>query len=197
MRKVVLTYLLIFAGLNMAFVMPSDLFSKKESKISEITTIHWNESDPLSWHDFKGHAKNWTGVSALTASAIEYSYDCYKNKIDIDVTAIFIKEQSWVKNDAATDYILAHEQLHFDITEIHARKLRRELSKQVKDCNDTWKIEQIASKVIKDWKKIQHNYDQDTHHSVNREAQMIWEEKVAFDLNATANYTVDNWKLHN
>src|SRR5690606_40361550 len=35
---------------------------------------------------------------------------------------------SWVVPASRNDYLLKHEQLHFDITELHARKLRRELA---------------------------------------------------------------------
>jgi hypothetical protein len=191
MQKVALTYLLIFAALNFAFIFPSgpNTYSAAASVM-----ITWEDDEPLRWSDFKGKARNWGGISALTASAIEYAYDCYDGTLDLDVRAIFIPEESWVKTDAKTEYILAHEQLHFDITEIYARKLRRELSEKVTSCRDIWKIERIAGKLISEWKEVQQQYDKDTHHSINRELQERWEEKVEFDLEAYAGYSLSNWK---
>ena len=43
------------------------------------------------------------------------------------VDCIFFKKYSWVKEDWRTPYVLNHEQIPFDITEIYARKLRMAL----------------------------------------------------------------------
>jgi hypothetical protein len=192
MHKIALTYILIFGALNMGFILPAG--PDRESKVEAASSIiPWEEHVPLSWYDFKGSAKNWTGISALTASAIEYSYDCQDDRLDVDIQAIFIKDESWVRSEAKTDYILAHEQLHFDITEIFARKLRREVARQIRSCDDVWKLDRIAGKIIEEWKDVQNQYDKDTHHSIDRELQLLWEEKVVYDLEAHEDYSMDKW----
>lgn len=148
----------------------------------KVTVIHWESSAFLSWDDFQGRPNYKSHVSALTASAIEYSYECKGHTITYDVNAIFIPEESWVQSDAKTEYILAHEHLHFNITEVFARKLRKALKEEVKSCRDTYKIDRIARNVIKEWKAVQEQYDRDTHHSINEEAQASWEKKVERDL---------------
>ena len=46
----------------------------------------------------------------------------------IILKAIFSKDSSWVLKNAVKDSeLLQHEKLHFDITEIFARKCRKEL----------------------------------------------------------------------
>ena len=156
--------------------------------------IGWHEQDQLAWSDFKGSVKNWGTVSALTASAIEYAYECEDGKLKITVKAIFIPEESWAKSEAQNQYILAHEQLHFDITEIHARKLRKELASKVSSCYDMRKIEGIAKNVIEAWKLEQTRYDKDTGHSTRREVQEQWSEKVRQELESYSAYTLENWK---
>ena len=192
MHRTALTYLIIFTAVNFAFVTPSGLLQHKDSSPS---IIDWAETEPLSWHDFKGNVISGRGISALTASAIEYSYECSGQHIDLSIKAIFIPEESWVKEDAKTEYILSHEQLHFDITEVYARKMRKELVRKVIRCSDARKIEPIAQQIIKEWKFQQKQYDIETRHSIKKDVQQLWNEKVEYELNASADYTSENWKL--
>lgn len=190
MARIALIYVLLFAGLNLAFIIPSGERNDNKSGTSMIT---WSEAVPLTWRDFKGKAREWSGVSALTASAIEYSYDCFGDRIELNVKAVFIPEESWVKPDAKTDYILAHEQLHFDITEVYARKLRQKLSAEVRTCHDVWRIDRIADKIIDEWKAVQDQYDKDTHHSINRDLQDKWIARVAYELESYSGFTLELW----
>ena len=47
---------------------------------------------------------------------------------DAKVYAHFYPDKSWVIKEQSSEHILNHEQLHFDITELHARKFRKQLS---------------------------------------------------------------------
>ncbi|MEZ5002330.1 MAG: DUF922 domain-containing protein [Chitinophagales bacterium] len=180
MKSIILVSVILFSALNFAFVFP-----KEETTELDKQVIHWKEGNPLSWNDFIGRTKTFTSISALTASAIEYAYECSDNDVSISVKAIFIPEDSWVKADAMNDYVLGHEQLHFDITEVYARKLRKELNTRITTCRDIKNIESIANSVIKEWKKEQAKYDADSKHSMDKELQALWAKKVRQDL---ANY---------
>lgn len=186
MKSIIIVCVILFAGLNFAFVFP-----KVENTDFKDQVIHWEESNPLSWNNFIGRTKSGSSISALTASAIEYAYECKGNSIDVTVKAIFIPEESWVKADAMNDYVLGHEQLHFDITEIYARKLRKELESKLTTCRDISRIESIASVVIKEWKKEQAKYDADSRHSMDKELQALWEEKVFNDLELYKDYALN------
>ncbi len=195
LRKILTTYLIIFAALNFAFIAPHVV--KNKNSISDVKTIGWSEHDPLKWSDFEGRALKKTSISALTASAIEYSYDCTGNKVDLYAKAIFIPEESWVKESDASQYILKHEQLHFDITEVYARKLRMELIKHIDDCDDIHKIDRVANRVLDEWKREQSKYDAQTKHSIDRETQQLWHKKVASDLLTYEDYDFNSWTTSN
>jgi len=188
MTRIALAYLLIFAALNFAFINPSETRSSSKSAPS---LIQWEGQDQLTWSDFKGKAKNWGSVSALTASAIEYAYECDRGTIEVSVNAIFIPEESWAKTDAKNEYILSHEQLHFDITEVYARKLRKEIAAKVTSCYDIRKIDGIARKVLDDWKDEQSKYDRETGHSTKKDLQVMWEKKIERDLKTYSAYTLE------
>ena len=101
--------------------------------INDADTLLWSDDLKLTWGDFKGDQKVESNAVAVTASGITFSYKVRKaNSRIIDFTpsveAHFYPEKSWVKIELADNYILAHEQLHFDITELHVRKLKKQIS---------------------------------------------------------------------
>lgn len=62
-------------------------------------------------------------------------------RVVVDVYAYFSPRQSWYHKDMADDHLLSHEQLHFDITELYARKLRKKIA--------TYSFTQDADKEMK------------------------------------------------
>ena len=174
--------LLTISVISMIILVAFKTDPKTERIGSTMQVIHRESEDFLTWDDFKGKPNYKSHISALCASAIEYSYECSGPNITYEVNAIFIPKESWVQPDAKTEYILAHEHLHFNITELYARKLRKKLKEEIRSCRDSYKIERIAKGIIREWKAEQLAYDKDTHHSIKKDAQRRWDTKVARDL---------------
>lgn len=151
--------------------------------------IPWKSSRKLTWNDFKTLSKA-PHNGALTASVITYEYKCYNNTIQFKVGAWFIPDESWVKSTMKTDYILAHEQLHFDITELHARILRKRLTEEIKSCRDASKSERIYRETVQKLDKMQDDYDRETGNSMDKASQVIWEDSVAMRLKA-----LNSWEM--
>jgi len=146
-------------------------------------TIYWSEDYKLTWNDFKGQPDyNIQSISALSSSGLMHSKGCKNGKIIYEVLSYFEKRESWVKAEAYTDHHLKHEQIHFDITELFARKLRRALSEQEFICGQEVAFENYVSKFIKDWHQVQHNYDSTSRHSINREVQAEWSQRIEIEL---------------
>ncbi|UJH92241.1 DUF922 domain-containing Zn-dependent protease [Antarcticibacterium sp. 1MA-6-2] len=90
-----------------------------------------------------------------------------------------------------SDYLLSHEQLHFDITELHARKLRKhlshlsidQLSKKPKEV-----LNSFYTKVEKERAAMQLQYDRETKHSLNKEAEAKWQLFVKEELQKLEDY---------
>ena len=88
-----------------------------------------------------------------------------------------------------TDYILAHEQGHFDITEIFARRLHEALQNYQFNRRTFKKdIAQIYHSIVSEKEDYQKNYDAETDHSRNRKVQYDWLEKIDSLLTETAPY---------
>ena len=93
--------------------------------------ILWQENKKLKIQDFKAENKDTIKVNrqqflgAISAIRIEYSsFQRNKNSVpDFSIKTYFDPNESWMllKND----YVLQHEQIHFDLTELYARKMRK------------------------------------------------------------------------
>jgi len=146
-------------------------------------SIPWSEK-PLRWDDFRGKPHPRSNVSALTYSGIKYNFEQNGNRLTMKVVATFDPEHSWVNNDLATEYVLRHEQLHFDISELHARKLRAAL-KQISPTTSrpNSDAEKLYDKFTKESRKYQDRYDAETGHSGNEINQAAWDKKITMELN--------------
>jgi hypothetical protein len=100
----------------------------------------WSTNHPLSFSDFKGlPAKRDTALSDIStqtarhrlgyiSTSIHVHYDSKRGKAAFTIRAAMQKGASWIKHRGDT-VSMQHEQGHFDICEIYARILRREIRK--------------------------------------------------------------------
>jgi len=147
--------------------------------------ILWIADRPLTWSDFEAEPDYDNDfIKALTASSIRYSYGCKDGEIDFQIDAIFKKDQSWVKEVARTSYHLGHEQLHFDITELYARKLRKVLKEKKYPCHRMYAFEQTIKDHLEKWRLEQRTYDKETFFSVKEEEQSNWYFQINLQLDS-------------
>jgi len=150
--------------------------------------IPWEKARPLTWNDFLAPAPQETGnTAALTVTHLGFSYSIVNGKLSFRIECEFEKNKSWgqVKND----WVLRHEQGHFDIAEIYARKLFKELSDYSfnqttfeKDLGD------IYQRIVNEKDEYQHLYDRETDHSRNTPKQEEWFIKIAGGLNESRDW---------
>lgn len=146
--------------------------------------IVWNKERKLNWNDFQGKAPRLDTHAALSRVEVHYESEVDKaGKMTMNIESVFIKELSWVKEESKQEQILRHEQYHFHITEIWARKLRKEITLKKwstktfeKEFNTLFK--KLMGQVIKE----QLRYDNETDHSKMAEKQKEWEKKIDQDL---------------
>jgi len=180
-NKYVLSWILL--SFCFAFTVKKQNVPYKEKEI-----IVWSENSKLDWDFFKGNPSK-SSHEAISSITIYSKYEDAPN-LTINIRACFIKKESWKKDKLPSDYLLNHEQKHFDITEIYARKLRKILTET------TFNSEAIAKreipKIIRDNNKAlnvyQDLYDKETNHSINKENQSLWDKRIEEELKAAANY---------
>lgn len=145
--------------------------------------IYWSEDRALTWSDFQGKPDyNYEDISALTSSGILHFKGCENDKIIYEIKAYFEKDYSWVKEEALTDHHLQHEQIHFDITQLYAKKLKLALDKKGFRCGEEAQFDSFVQDYMMKWQKAQINYDLYSHYSMKRPEQNEWKHKVAFEL---------------
>ncbi|MBI1341443.1 MAG: DUF922 domain-containing protein [Terrimonas sp.] len=150
--------------------------------------IDWQADRKLEWIDFEGNPEKGSDRAALSSVQININFSLKNDQPEWHITCRFNKKKSWGKTK--TDYILSHEQAHFDITEIFARKLhQRMLAYQLNKRNFQQDLQEIYQKTMKEENEMQRAYDQETEHSIIREKQADWLEKIKKLLADSENFT--------
>ena len=149
--------------------------------------IQWNPSRRLNWNDFKGSPPRSASNAALTSSGILMKFSTNGEWLDYQISCNFDKNSSWgrVKND----HILSHEQGHFDISEIYARKLNKTLKAYHPRGNSvTRDVNEIYKKVMDELLVMQNKYDEETDYSRNFRQQENWLSKIDGYLEGLKDY---------
>ena len=141
--------------------------------------------------DFENSLKlnSHTTLEGYIYNGIHFRYRQQGRRLICEVKAYMVPSESFIRNreDEAT---LEHEQAHFDITELHARKLYEALYNY--DFNSaTFKkdIAAIYEGIVKEKEAMQEAYDRETDHSRRRRAQFDWLERIDSMLNDTELYS--------
>ena len=169
MRFIFLTLILI----------STQVFAQKKVK----DTISYREYSVLKWADFKAAVPEGTKYSASVSSGISYnwSFSTANGVIDFkyDVEARLYRNFSWSLYTKDKKAVLKHEQLHYDITELYARKFRKELKEYVVGRSVRNDISKMYETIEKERTTMQVIYDKESGHSINKVAQAQWETKVS------------------
>jgi hypothetical protein len=134
-----------------------------------VTIKRW---DILTWEDFQGIAKPFTGFAAGINSYIYLEFDSLKSTYY--AFAGQNNQRSWRKrNIVGEDYVLNHEQYHFNISEVHARRLNTKLVSENAD-----KVQDLLFSHRVDLLAMQDLYDNETGHGKFADRQRRWEYKI-------------------
>lgn len=149
--------------------------------IEQASLIDWTPSRKLTWEDFKAPPDPASTNAALTSSSINVEFGYDDEELQYSIKCRFDKNKSWVR--IRNQAILLHEQGHFDIAEIHARRLNQALKAyrfNAKTVSDD--VNRIYDSVMVLHHTVQNEYDQETDFSRNKERQAIWLKKIADNL---------------
>jgi hypothetical protein len=145
--------------------------------------ITWNDKKPLQWLDFAGPVKDSSTFDAESFAEVKFSYTFNSlNDFKFDVNATFNKNTSWYKKETQSLSLLKHEQLHFDIAELFAKKLKADFDNHVYTVNFKNEIAEIFDRKRVQYHLMQEKYDEETSHSLNAEKQRQWEFAIRDEL---------------
>lgn len=166
-----------------AFVKGLKITFLPEPIINDEDTVYYN-SRKISWQDFKGkkQASSSFGAAIFTNFAYSTNFKIVNKIIEADVQTktYMVKGMSWVSPNSYTNYALAHEQLHFDITKLVVARFKEKISKlqadNIADLSSILQYEYLES--YREMNKLQKEYDEETTHSQNQVKQIAWQNKV-------------------
>ena len=144
--------------------------------------LAWNIKRVLQWSDFKGTPDSLERWAASSSTGISQGYasngEGYIDKASLTVTAHFYPEYSWVRHQEKSKHLLAHEQTHFNITEVYARKLEDKVAAFTFTSNSLEEIKMLYKEVEEERIATQQLFDKETKHSIDHMKELQWELKV-------------------
>jgi hypothetical protein len=156
-------------------------FSRMFFPVQDDSFIDWSANKKLIWDDFRKEADPNSPNAALTSSIIKYDFSYNSDGgLKFRIHCQFDKNKSWGR--IKTDYILSHEQGHFDIAEIFARKLNKALKEYTPTPNVKKEVGKIYVDNMHAFRDMQDLYDKETDNSINHPQQAAWLKKIADQL---------------
>ena len=148
--------------------------------------IKW-EKDNIYWDNFTKIDSIEGGYDAYILTQIKVQGEPMDS--DFEVYALMDPNDSRKIADTLSDnQLLIHEKYHFNITEYHARLLRKEIIAIGKEKLKTDKLKSLHIKYLKLANKMQDEYDRESEHNKVYEKQRYWELKVDDLLRQTTLY---------
>jgi hypothetical protein len=162
---------------------------KAQGDSNNQSTLIWDSSRKLQWTDFKGHVDPNKFGSAMTSHKIEIKptnvmvdeNDNIQGYQKMTVEAQFFMNKSWTAT--SSQHILSHEQLHFDIAELYARKIRQRFEEfKTNGIASFSKYQECYNLFWKESRNVQKRYDEETKHGQNKLKNKNWAIKIARQL---------------
>lgn len=143
--------------------------------------LEWQNDYALRWEDFKGQPSADDFGDAATAIRISAKPRKVNGKLNYQVKTIFIRDQSWYRKKS--ERLLRHEQLHFDIAEIYARKIRRKVKEYNRLGVTDYRVYNRAIQLIlAESDAADRKYDRETLHGAVLKQQIKWEYTIRREL---------------
>lgn len=153
--------------------------------------IFWSENRKLVWEDFQSkNQPNTSKAAATTFCGISYLLNSPTKKFsskEVKIESFFVPSKSWAHSDHKTDLVLMHEQSHFDIAELFARRFRKLISDKILDAKT---LQKHYTNVYEAYKDFQQDYETVTNHGRIREKQLEYSEKINQEIEKLSDFKI-------
>lgn len=157
-------------------------------------SLIWTTDRKVTWSDFKAKKSPFPEGMVQSYSYCELSFAAgsYSNftKAKFTVIAEFMMEHSWVTDDTAehTPEALQYQQLRFDLCEMYARKLYKELTETVISKYNYGKTHVIYKRIFEEFNDSQLLMDEETQFGSIPTKVDEWLTMVDQELTALSSY---------
>lgn len=140
----------------------------------------------LTVNDFQGTPRpNGRGVIAYTNCTIDFKYQASRRGsgeyiIHANVRLMMNNYKSWIDRSRISSAeqlaeILKHEQGHYTIAYLEQQEVLRAIERTRFTANYNAEAMAIFNRIDARYKQLNHDYDEDTEHMVNRQQQHSWD----------------------
>ena len=105
------------------------------------------------------------------------------SQVNFSVRTVFSQKDSWMKAGLVNDTsLLRHEQTHFDLAELYARKIAKAIAEKKAAENIKEELRSITSALSAELEKQQKLYDEQTEHGLKKQEQATWQSFIKHEL---------------
>jgi hypothetical protein len=174
--------------------------------------IEWSAQRHLSKDDFKGRVPPTAARTSLSWLHIDVDWQCANGRLQAQARATFDPSRSWWRPGQGNIWegipertsgvsrthlearrsvaqrdlqLLEHEQLHFDIAEIAARRIRTRFEEMKGGCPEpgaSAELQAYVAGVDRDLQEEQRRFDEETDHGTNAALQESWRRRIRQQL---------------
>lgn len=171
------------AGSNILLAKAVKVTFTDYAEKTEGDTIYYAANRPLTWADFRGRpmqngfeAEVFTSIGYTESTAVINGIVQINMVLKVDIS----KSDCWVREGSQRDaYTLNHEQRHFDIEKLvseHFKQKIMALQLPVENYDGPINIEYLET--LREATRMQKQYDDETRHGTDHQAQSRWNEKI-------------------
>ena len=154
----------------------------------QLDAISYHPERKLNWDDFQGTPDYSDSTKAAQISTTiqlrSGKVNFWTGKAQFVGSALMYKGKSWVKPGFQNDYVLSHEQIHFDIAYIVVKKLEADIN----SVNVNILNKSLIDAMYKNWHAIfllnEQTYDLMTDGGNDVQMQRYYEKKIKGELRA-------------
>lgn len=149
-------------------------------------TIFWSPTRKMTWADFTGTMPKTTKYSAQIFNNFEYIAPLKLENgiltINLQMKVYMLKSGSWTSSTSLSEYSIAHEQVHFDLTKIVVERFKQKAKQLLTIDNYDSELQLLFIEMYREMNHFQKEYDDESNHSVNVFGQQKWQQFVDGEL---------------
>jgi len=144
-------------------------------------TINWRPDYKLQWKDFQETPDTTSEHGAVSTIQTKYTFTSTEKDFSFKIYCFFEKKKSWVR--VLSNEGLIHEQGHFNISEIYARKLMAAFKNyKFNPATVVQDLKNIFAQIKMERGKMDDLYDKETDFHRNSINQEKWNKKIKQEL---------------
>lgn len=153
-------------------------------------TLQWQESRPITWDDFKGEPIEGLGLvgEVFCMNLANFERPNAFQKTKFKVVAIFDRTKSWIDKDAREETVLTYFQVMFNIYEVHARSLRKDLATSKFGYDPTPLFQEKYNNSMNNLINEFNQFRRETKMGTDINALMTWKKRVEEELKALEDF---------